>query len=81
MPACCGSPRLINDADLDYSIILSSDGRVMDGLHRVLKALILGQSHIRAVRFLTDPEPDFVGVDPDDLPYEEESDESAKREV
>jgi len=43
--------------------------------------VILGQSHIRAVRFLTDPKPDFVGVDPDDLPYEEESDQSTKREV
>jgi hypothetical protein len=44
----------------------------MDGMHRVLKALMRGESHILAVRFLTDPEPDFVGVDPDDLPYDEE---------
>ena len=45
----------------------------MDGMHRVLKALMQGRSHIRAVRFETDPEPDYVGVlDPDDLPYGEE---------
>ncbi len=73
--------RLINEADLGYAVILSSDGRVMDGMHRVLKALMLGQSHIRAVRFLTDPEPDFVGVDPDDLSYDEELNKSEKREV
>jgi hypothetical protein len=64
--------RLIEEADLGCPIILSSDGRIMDGMHRVLKALMRGESHIRAVRFLTDPEPDFVGVDPDDLPYDQE---------
>jgi hypothetical protein len=73
--------RLINEADLGYPVILSSDGRVMDGMHRVLKALVRGETHIRIVRFITDPEPDFVGVDPDDLPYEEESNESERREV
>ena len=73
--------RLINEADLGYPVILSSDGRIMDGMHRVLKALIQGESYIRVVRFLTDPEPDFVGVDPDDLPYDEEPNRSEKREV
>ena len=61
--------RLIAEADLVYPIILSSDGRVMDGMHRVLKALMRGDIHVRAVRFAVDPEPDFVGVDPDELPY------------
>lgn len=66
--------RLINEADLRFPIILSSDGRIMDGMHRVLKALLQGQSHIEAVRFETDPEPDFRKVlNPDDLPYDEES--------
>jgi hypothetical protein len=73
--------RLINESDLSYPVILSSDGRVMDGMHRVLKALLLGRSHIAAVRFVSDPEPDFVGVDPDDLPYDEESGQDEKREV
>ena len=73
--------RLINEAQLEHPIILSSDSRVMDGMHRVLKALIQGESHIRAVRFLTDPEPDFVGVDPDDLSYDEEPSKDAKPEV
>ena len=65
--------RLIDEADFEFPIILSSDGRIMDGMHRVLKALMQGRSHIRVVRFETDPEPDYVGVlDPDELPYEEE---------
>jgi hypothetical protein len=33
------------------------------------------------VRFLTDPEPDFVGVDPDKLPYDEEPTKGESREV
>ena len=65
--------RLIDECDLSYPIILSSDGRVMDGMHRVLKALNQGETHIRAVRFAVDPEPDYVGVSPEDLPYEEQA--------
>ena len=30
-----------------------------------------GLSEIEAVRFLHDPEPDYVGRDPDDLPYDD----------
>ena len=63
--------QLIAACDLSYPIILSRDSRIMDGMHRVLKALIQGESHIEAVRFETDPEPDYVGVRPEDLPYEE----------
>jgi hypothetical protein len=60
--------RMINEVDLDFPIILSSDGRVMDGMHRVLKALLSGWKTIEAVRFEHDPEPDFVDVAIDDLP-------------
>jgi len=61
--------RLMIDCDLTYPVILSIDGRVMDGMHRICKALLEGRSEIEAVRFVHDPEPDYVGVDPDDLPY------------
>ena len=64
-----GHSRLILDCDLGYPVILSSDGRVMDGMHRICKALLLGLNDIDAVRFIQDPEPDYVGVHPDDLPY------------
>jgi len=63
--------RFIQEADLSFPIILSSDGRVMDGMHRVGKALLNGQVDIEAVRFVRDPEPDYVGVDPNRLPYDE----------
>ncbi len=61
--------RLIEDADLRYPIILSADGRVMDGMHRVAKALLHGRKTIEAVRFEQDPEPDYEDVQPDELPY------------
>ena len=65
--------RLIQEADLTFPVILSSDGRIMDGMHRVLKAILVGRSHISVLRFSSDPTPDYVGVDPNALPYEEEN--------
>lgn len=61
--------RLIAEVDLALPVILSNDGRVMDGMHRVGKALLEGRTHVAAVRFVHDPEPDYVGLHPRDLPY------------
>ncbi len=63
--------QLIMAADLAYPIILDSVGRVMDGMHRIGKALLLGHSHIDAVRFVRDPAPDYVDCEPDALPYDD----------
>ena len=63
--------RLVLEADLSYPIILCSEGRIMDGMHRVGKALLEGRESIGAVRFATTPDPDKRAVgDPDALPYE-----------
>jgi len=61
--------KLIEEADLTFPIILSATGEVMDGRHRVAKALVLNRTEIEAVQFERDPEPDFVGRGPEDLPY------------
>jgi hypothetical protein len=61
--------RLIEEAGLAFPIILSSSGAVMDGMHRVVKALWQGQEEIEAVQFAEDPDPDYVGLGPNDLPY------------
>jgi hypothetical protein len=61
--------RLIEDADLSYPIILGADGRVMDGMHRVAKAYMQGRPTILAVQLELDPEPDFIGIDEESLPY------------
>jgi hypothetical protein len=60
---------LIDQADLAYPIILSATGAVMDGMHRVAKALRQGLTEITAVQFEEDPPPDHVGLGPADLPY------------
>ena len=62
--------RLIEDADGSFPIILSASGAVMDGMHRVAKAVLQGRDVIEAVQFDEDPEPDHVGLGPDVLPYE-----------
>ena len=61
--------RLMDGVQLCWPVILSSDGRLMDGMHRVAQALREGCTHIRAVRFQEDPAPDYVGVAPQNLPY------------
>lgn len=61
--------RLIHEVDLSYPIILGVDGRVMDGMHRVAKALLQGDEVIAAVQFEREPEPDYLGRRPEDLPY------------
>lgn len=52
--------RQIYEADLSYPIILNAAGEVMDGLHRIAKAWILGMEEIQAVQFEHDPEPDEI---------------------
>jgi len=62
--------KLVNAAELQYPIILSSKGRVMDGMHRVVKALALGNKTIKAVQFAIDPKPDYEDVQEEELPYD-----------
>ena len=61
--------RLIEAVDRSYPIILGADGRVMDGMHRVARALLDGDSVIAAVRFRDQPDPDYRNCRPDTLPY------------
>lgn len=61
----------IDAADLSFPIILCTNGRVMDGMHRVAKAYLQGDKTIKAIRLSRMPEPDYIGVAPQDLPYED----------
>ncbi|MDQ3622264.1 MAG: hypothetical protein M3463_07225 [Verrucomicrobiota bacterium] len=51
--------RLIEAVDLSFPIILSSERRVMDGMHRVAKAAMQGHVTIDALQFKEDPEPEL----------------------
>lgn len=52
--------KRIMKSDLKYPIILDEDGEVIDGRHRIIKALYLGHKTIKAVRFDINPEPDEI---------------------
>lgn len=64
---------LAQKTDLAYPIILCAKGRLMDGMHRVVKALMENREHVLAVRFPLTPAPDFMNVSLDDLPYPDEA--------
>ncbi len=49
--------KAVQDADLQFPIILDEDGEIMDGRHWVMKALYLGEPTIKAVRFDANPRP------------------------
>jgi len=63
--------KLIQEADLSYPIILCAQGKLMDGMHRVCKAKLLGMQSIHYVQFTTDPKPDFINIHEDDLIYDD----------
>jgi hypothetical protein len=47
-------------ADLNCPIIIASDGKVMDGSHRLMAAMIKGAETLPSVQFEQDPEPDYI---------------------
>jgi len=61
--------KLAQECDLNFPIILASDGSVMDGMHRVCKAYLNGQESIKAVKFEATPKPDFIDIPLKELPY------------
>ncbi len=49
--------KAVNDADIEKPIILDEDGELMDGRHRLMKAMLTGAETIKAVRFDENPSP------------------------
>ena len=47
--------KAVLNADLSYPIILDEDGEIMDGRHRIMKAMLEGIETIKAVRFDANP--------------------------
>ncbi|MEO0401922.1 MAG: hypothetical protein AAF214_06065 [Pseudomonadota bacterium] len=62
--------KLISDADRQYPIVLDAHARLMDGMHRVVQALLAGEDTIQAIKLPITPAPDFRNADPDTLPYD-----------
>ncbi len=53
----------VNNANLKYPIILDEDGEIMDGRHRIIKAMVTGEKTIKAVRFDENPCPCSIDKD------------------
>lgn len=53
--------KKMNEADLKIPIILSWEGQIADGRHRIIKALMLGRRTIKAVRMTWKPTPCTTG--------------------
>jgi hypothetical protein len=52
--------KRVSDADITIPIILRDDGYIMDGWHRVIKALYDGVKYIPAKKFIKNPDPDLI---------------------
>ena len=52
-----GDVIAIQNADMSKPIILSANGAIFDGRHRVVRAIIDERETIKAVRFLENPSP------------------------
>ncbi len=55
----------ILEADAELPVILSADGHVLDGMHRISRALLDGLATVPAQRLVVDPDPDWLRSDPD----------------
>lgn len=49
--------QAVNNADLSFPIILDEDGELLDGRHRLMKAMLTGAQTIKVVRFDENPSP------------------------
>lgn len=48
----------IKTADLELPILLSDKGDIMDGLHRLVKAILMNHESIKVIQFSMTPAPD-----------------------
>ena len=73
-PTCCEMAlhaKLTEETELKHPIVMSDGGRVMDGLHRVCKALLESKETVSAVQFIETPAPDYIDADAKMPPYDE----------
>ncbi len=63
LPTCndiIGHIKKIEKSDISFPIIYSSEGKVMDGMHRIVKLKLKGVSNIKFVQFKVTPQPDEI---------------------
>lgn len=62
--------RLMARVDMSWPILLGHDGRVMDGMHRIGRALLDGTPTISAKQFPEPIPPDHSNCRPQDVSYD-----------
>ena len=67
--ACVTSASAWAQGADSYPNPIGPDGRVMDGMHRIARALLEGRATIAALRLPVLPDPDYRDCRPDQLPY------------
>jgi hypothetical protein len=60
--------RRMVKADMTYPVIIAPDGNILDGKHRISRAMLEGLASVRAVRLPQMPPPDET-LSPDDPRY------------
>lgn len=70
--ALAGHMALVQQADLRFPVLIAADGGLIDGMHRLVRALLEGQSRVQAIRLPALPEPDYINIPPEALPYPDE---------
>lgn len=63
---------LVEAACLSHPVILCADHKLMDGMHRCVKAYLQGDKIIKAVKFKNTPKPDYKNIPLESLSYDEE---------
>lgn len=58
----------MQEVETTCPVILGPDGRVMDGMHRIARALLEQRETVDAVRFAVLPPPDHLDCRPQDVP-------------
>ena len=61
--------KLIFESDLKYPVLLCPNKKIIDGMHRVCKALLENKTTISAIVLPKLPLPDYINVNLDQLPY------------
>ncbi len=61
--------QLILEADLSFPILLCPEYKVIDGMHRICKAVLEKRKSIDAIVLKTLPPPDYINVSAEALPY------------
>lgn len=54
--------KSVEESDLSYPVLMNEDGYIIDGRHRLAKAIITGEKTIKCKRFASDPSACFEWV-------------------